>query len=317
MRVKSEQLFTHVVPAGVAGKIVQFPLVRVVIAFMFFLPLTLLVFFFDYVHDAVSGEWLLTLVEYIKSTVGFAVMILLWRLYCRVIERRTALEFSTKGLLKELGLGLGIGAGLQLVMAAVLALLGYLHLEGYNLNVVLLTDGLFSLATAALIEEVMFRAILFKMTEELFGSWIAITIQAFLFGFAHLGNPNATVMASIAIMLSAGFLLAGTYMFTRRIWLVLGIHFAWNWVQGPVLGLPISGAPSEGILTPVVNGPEWLTGGAFGVEASVMTPILCCILGIIFLRKALLNQQLVRPMWVRKRESENKAHRPTDIQSQT
>jgi membrane protease YdiL (CAAX protease family) len=231
---------------------------------------------------------------------------LAYRLYTRFIEKRPAYEISSPGLLKELGAGLAIGTGLILTMVTVLSVLGHFRIEGFSPSLAVLMDGLKNLAPPALMEELVFRAILFKLTEELLGSWSALIIGAGLFGFAHIGNENATVLSSFAILVSGGMLLGAAYMYTRRVWLVLGLHFAFNYVQGSVFGLPISGELSEGWIRPVLEGPEWLTGGAFGIEASVMTPVLCIVVGLVFLKKAINCGQVVRPAWVRQSRAETR-----------
>ncbi|MCK4462252.1 MAG: CPBP family intramembrane metalloprotease, partial [candidate division Zixibacteria bacterium] len=70
-----------------------------------------------------------------------------------------------------------------------------------------------------------------------------------------------------------------------------------------VLGLTVSGHTSHGIITPIVSGPEWLTGGAFGVEASWPAVGLCLAVGLLFLRRAVKGGQLVPPVWRRRRHS--------------
>lgn len=96
-----------------------------------------------------------------------------------------------------------------------------------------------------------------------------------VFGMFHLTNPDATLWAGIAIAIGAGLFLGVSYALTRSLWVVIGYHMLWNIVQGPVLGVQISGTgKASSIWHTGLTGPEWLTGGSFGLEASVVTVIL-------------------------------------------
>jgi hypothetical protein len=161
-------------------------------------------------------------------------------------------------------------------------------------------------------EELMFRLILFKLVEEFAGSWAAILVQGLIFGFAHIGNPNATIMTSIGLVLSCTLLFGGAYMLTRRIWLIMGIHWSWNFFQAGVFGMPNSGTTRPGWITPAIEGPEWITGGAWGIEASYIAVAIQFIIGLLILTAAIKRGQLVRPVWVRRKvdtmtESEHSA----------
>ena len=76
----------------------------------------------------------------------------------------------------------------------------------------------------------------------------------------------STWFSAIAIMLEAGVLLGSAYFLTRRLWLPIGLHIGWNFTQGGVFGIAVSGHPSSGLLQAVLSGPTWLSGGAFGAN---------------------------------------------------
>jgi hypothetical protein len=94
-------------------------------------------------------------------------------------------------------------------------------------------------------------------------------------------------------------LLAAAYAFTRRLWLPIGIHFAWNFTQGGVFGVAVSGNDIPGLLQGRLSGPVWLSGGAFGAEASVVAVVLCLAAGIFFIAKVVQQGQIVQPFWRR------------------
>ena len=84
------------------------------------------------------------------------------------------------------------------------------------------------------------------------------------FGAAHLANPNASILAAVGIAFEAGVLLGGAYMLTRSLWLPMGIHAAWNFTQGEIFDIPVSGASPHGLLTARLSGSPLLTGNGSG-----------------------------------------------------
>ncbi|MEK6256671.1 MAG: CPBP family intramembrane metalloprotease [Chloroflexota bacterium] len=147
------------------------------------------------------------------------------------IERREVTEFAKKGAAKELGQGIAIGSGIIAVVVAILWMLGYYKVVG-TATAEVLVRPLFSSILAGVAGEVIFRGILFRFVEKGWGSRIALILFAILFGFLHAANPNATFVGGLAIAVGAGLLLGSAYMWTRRLWLVMGIHFAWNFTLG-------------------------------------------------------------------------------------
>lgn len=131
------------------------------------------------------------------------------------------------------------------------------------------------------------------------GTWLALLISAIFFGVAHLANPGATATSVVAVALEAGLLLAAAYMVTRRLWFPIGIHIAWNYTQGNVFGISVSGNEAHGLLQSTLVGPPLLTGGAFGAEASIVAIIVCLVAFAFLFRRALLMGRLAPPPWRR------------------
>lgn len=218
--------------------------------------------------------------------------------YVRLVEKRSVTEFATAGAAKELAAGIVIGAVIFGVAIGVLAAGGWYAVQGTNPWTAAL-GPLLAAAGAAYVEELIVRGILFRNLEELLGSWIALAITAALFGLAHLFNPNATIISALAIALEAGVLLAAAYMATRRLWLAIGIHFAWNFVQGGIFGVAVSGAAANGILRGELRGPSLLSGGSFGVEGSVVAVVVCLIASVPLIVLARRRGNVVPPIWRR------------------
>jgi hypothetical protein len=115
----------------------------------------------------------------------------------------------------------------------------------------------------------------------------------------HLGNENATLWTILLVAIS-DVLLAAAFIYTRRIWMVWGIHLGWNFFQDGIFGMPNSGITKlPSWINPAINGPEWITGGNFGIEASYIAILLSIVVGIIILKKAMDNGMMVKPFWRR------------------
>jgi membrane protease YdiL (CAAX protease family) len=120
-------------------------------------------------------------------------------------------------------------------------------------------------AVAALHEEVAFRGYPFQRLTESIGSLPAVMVLAALFAVPHIGNPNSSLFSAFNTA-AAGALLAAAYLFTRSLWFVWGLHWGWNFVLAVAYGLSVSGFDTDGPVDGLVSGPQWLTGGAYGIE---------------------------------------------------
>jgi membrane protease YdiL (CAAX protease family) len=200
-------------------------------------------------------------------------------------------------------LGLGLLAGLEVFSAAVevAAILGIYRIVGAgdasNLLPALLASAIFP----AVSEELIFRGILFRWIEEWGGSWAALLVTSILFGCAHLLNPHASPIAALGIALEAGIMLGAAYMLTRSLWFPMGLHAAWNFTQGEIYDIPVSGTNVHGLVDARLSGPPLLTGDGFGLEASLIAIVVATVFGLWLLRLAIRNGELVQPRWVRRR----------------
>ena len=138
-------------------------------------------------------------------------------------------------------------------------------------------------------EELIFRAIVLRLLMRAFGAWPALALSAALFGALHLSNPNATPVAAVAIAVEAGLMLASFYLLTGRLWVSIGVHAAWNFTQGWIWGARVSGIPVQESLylsAPKPGAPDWLSGGAFGPEASVPAMVIGTGVAVMVLHQA-------------------------------
>lgn len=284
---------------SLAWRIVQFPLTRLVLALVFVgVGLAGVALIMEGVGRATSLETGDLGFDAIATVLAVLVVHGAYRLYVRLIERRKADEVSLHGATAGLGIGILTGAVLfSCVMAAIWAF-GCYRVVGTNPWTAALPMLLIAIFSGY-VEEVIARGIVFRILEDGLGTWISLVISAALFGALHAWNPNATAVSSISIASTAGVLLAASYVLTRKLWVAVGIHLAWNFTQGGIFGVAVSGMATEGILVSELDGPELVAGGAFGAEASVFAIVFGVPLGVVMLLMAHRRGRFVRPPWCR------------------
>lgn len=236
--------------------------------------------------------------ELFNSLMLAALAMLAYGAFVRWIEGRPVVEFGRDRALREWAVGVALGVGAITLTVAVIAALGGYRVTGWNPPSVLvpvLALAIFS----GVFEEIIARGLVFRLLEQWLGSWTALALSALLFGFLHLLNPNATVLAAAAISIEAGVLLGALYMLTRRLWMAIGLHMAWNFTQGGIYGIPVSGLEVQGLLFNTMQGPPLLTGGAFGAEASMPAIVVCTSLGLWVLYRAHRKGRFVAASWHR------------------
>ncbi|HEY2071221.1 MAG TPA: CPBP family intramembrane glutamic endopeptidase [Rhizomicrobium sp.] len=209
-------------------------------------------------------------------------------LLVRLTERRKATELE--GMLPYFIKGALVGLAL---FAAVYGALFALHVatfKGFG-STADLAPALALSVMSGICEEIIFRGALFRIVEDAAGSLVALIVSGAVFGLLHAGNPGATVVSTVAIMLEAGILLAAAYMLTRSLWFPIGLHFAWNFSEGGIFGAQVSGNPMKGLLDTPISGPPLLSGGGFGPEASVVAVGVCVTLALAMLILAIRRGQ--------------------------
>ncbi|MFZ0267019.1 CPBP family intramembrane glutamic endopeptidase [Caulobacter sp.] len=205
----------------------------------------------------------------------------IYALAVRLAEKRWPSEIALRPLLPQLSVGLLIGGAMFVAVMAVMATFGLYDIQPQGAAPA--WRAVSKAIQSGFVEEIMLRAVLLRLVWRAFGPWVAFIASAALFGFGHMPNPNATVFAAVAIALEAGIMLAAFYALTGRIWMSVGAHAAWNFTQGYLFGAAVSGgdfgpAIARSVARPQF--PEWLTGGAFGPEASLPAMAICSAVGV-------------------------------------
>ena len=228
-------------------------------------------------------------------------VVLVYKFGIRRLGEEPRDELGAARALPDFGLGLAGGFLLFSLIVGIAALGDLYNIVGEG-SIARLPFTLVVVAIApAFIEEILFRGILFRFLEQFGGSWFALLLTSALFGTAHIVNPNASLFSSFAIAVEAGLMLGGAYMLTRSLWAPIGLHAAWNFTQGFIYDVPVSGMDQQGLVEARLSGPELLSGGAFGLEASLIATFCATLAGIWLIRRAVRAGQIVRPWWVRRR----------------
>ena len=230
---------------------------------------------------------------------SFVFILLLFIFWVKFIEKNplSTLGFVKKNWLKYLGWGIL----LSLLQMGVIALvyqvsgIGSFELNELSLEPILFILGLFPFwLLQGGTEEVATRGWLLTRIAARANLPLAIAISSSLFGFLHLGNSGVTFLSVVNIVLD-GVLAGLLLIYTDSIWLVVAQHGTWNYVQGNLLGFQVSGTGADASIFSFTmgSGPDWLTGGAFGAEGSIITTLVLLLSVVIVYRLGERNERVV------------------------
>ncbi len=217
------------------------------------------------------------------------IYLLLW-LWMRFVEGR---PLASAGLQRDevlfrYGRGFGVGLGLFILAVVPGSLLGFYDLAvnpvlglGTIAGVVMVLLGWVVQGSA---EELLFRGWMLPVVGARYAVWLGIVISALMFALVHMLNPSIGPLAILNLVLF-GLFTAFYTLWEKSLWGVFGLHAVWNWVQGSIFGLEVSGlaSPGESLLVTQATGPDILTGGTFGPEGGLLvTLVLGVAIGVLF-----------------------------------
>ena len=210
--------------------------------------------------------------------------------YVHWYEKRDVTELRLR--LVPLLLGGAGGAALMAVPIALLFALGAYQLVLFRGASPALMDAAILIVIAATLEELVFRCVLFRVLERSWGTWAALAMQAVLFAIWHLGNVERGGVGDVVTMLVsvtlAGLLWGAVFILTRNLWATAANHAAWNFTI-LLSGVPLSGNEDWRAIAPLEShfaGPDWLTGGMFGPESSLLVIVSTSVAVVLLLRAA-------------------------------
>ena len=218
------------------------------------------------------------------TVVAAAIILGLYALFVRWMERHWPADLPLGKLVPHTLLGILVGFIIMVLVVSTIVAIGDATVTWKGFSVEKQFNVFMMFLAVAVGEEMIFRGVIFRWIDERWNTCVALLISAILFGWMHISNDNATWWSSLAIAVEAGLLLGAAYKWSGSLWVPIGIHWAWNYTQGNIFGLAVSGSDAgETMLTTIVNGPDIITGGAFGPEASILSVILGTFFTIVFL----------------------------------
>ena len=220
----------------------------------------------------------------VAAVAGLIAILLIYWVAVRFGERRTVPELGLRRAPADLLTGIAVGAVVLATIVGALWLFGWVAISPKPVEGVALAlrDSLRS----GVLEELVLRLVIFRLLWRAFGIWPALIGAALLFGVLHLGNPDSSLLAAVALIAGEGIGI-GLYLITGRIWASIGMHAAWNFTQGWIFGAAVSGTDGIGggplALRPEAGVPEVLSGGGFGPEASLAALAVSLLASAAFL----------------------------------
>jgi uncharacterized protein len=244
-------------------------------------------------HTSISQDSIELISDWVLAILVLVIYTILFRFY----ERRKISELSANNLLFNATTGILIG----LVLQALIIYVMYLNKDFRIISVNRFSDVLpylFFWMAAATTAEILFLGIIFRITEEKLGSWLALILFAIIFGALHFFTPNGNLVASFAIAMHAGFLLGAAYIYSRNLWFPIAIHFAWDFAQTRIFGATVNGSiMDKSLLTTRIEGSRIITGGYFGPHGSLQGGLFCLIVGALFMMLSLKQHKIMKPYW--------------------
>ena len=227
-----------------------------------------------------TGKIDLELMIILEYTMTFFMIIMLWA-FMKYIDKEPLINIGlqVKGRLKDFNFGLLIGLlimGFAYFFLLLINEIVFVNID-FNLNKVLLSIVLFM--GVSVFEEIIFRGYVLKNLLESFNPYAALFVSSLFFSLIHGANPNVTLLGLSNIFL-AGIFLGASYVFTKNLWFPIALHFSWNFFQA-MFGFKVSGLDSYSIIKFDIIENNYINGGEFGFESSVLSLIIIIIFTII------------------------------------
>ncbi|HFI0796531.1 TPA: lysostaphin resistance A-like protein [Streptococcus suis] len=210
---------------------------------------------------------------------AFAFISLAIILWARFVEKSPwlGLGMTKKGAFKDFILGWGIGAAMLITCVLLMWGFGAIRISSVQFSPQLFGEFLvlvLAWSVQGATEELLTRGWMFSSLSAKHNIPIGLLISSLFFTFLHLGNDGLSLIPLLDLTLFA--ILACLVMLkTGNLWVISGIHAAWNCFQGNVFAFPVSGSQAgQAFISVNTAGPDWLSGGAFGVEGSIISLLI-------------------------------------------
>ena len=262
-------------------KIIHFPIIQIVLAVIL---INVITFFVRSIMQSV-----LSVLPFNNST--FSVIIIfcarfisvffVYYFFVQLIEKRKPLEIIiNKSSVKEFFVGAIVSFSTISIVVLIIWLTGNVSINS-TINSAPLLDSFLYHTFFAFLQDIIYFAVIFRIIENRYGSWTAITVASIIFGFKHLLFPGYTIWSVIAQTIEAGILFSSLFILYRKIWAILGFHMIWNFIQYGFF----QGFEHEGFI-PLLNMKftvGLISGMPVGLEASIISFTILTSLGIYLL----------------------------------
>ncbi|AZR77203.1 MULTISPECIES: CPBP family intramembrane glutamic endopeptidase [Bacillus cereus group] len=289
-----------IIEAAKAGRKKVHPVFAVILAIIFLTLGELFMLFMLFLPKA-ETIFMKGIYDNVRMVLTFGGAIFILFIWVRFVEKR---PFSSIGFWKEKWMrkylkGALIGFVFISTPVILLLLMGSVKLQVQHITstvIVGIVGSLVAFLIQGATEEIIVRDWLFPVLSVRSRIWVGIVVTSFLFGFLHLLNPGITIL-SISNIILVGVFAAFYVLKDSSLWGICAWHSIWNWAQYNVYGFAVSGMTiySTPLFKPATNGPEFLHGGTFGIEGSIITTIMLTIASIVLWRK----------LWGRKAKQRN------------
>ncbi len=207
----------------------------------------------------------------------------IWVTYITVRgEKRKLSSLFIIPLWKDFLKGFGFGTMFMIVFMIITQSFGIIRFELADFSKQFYFDFFFFLMIAV-IEEIVSRGHILSILKEKYSDFISLLVSSVIFGLFHLGNDHVTVIG-LSTITASGSLMGLITLRTGSISMAVGLHWAWNFVQGAILGLCVSGQDQVGIFAPQFLSSALLTGGDFGAEGSLIMLVITILVLILVYR---------------------------------
>ncbi|EEM47892.1 type II CAAX endopeptidase family protein [Bacillus cereus] len=279
-----------IIEAAKAGRKKVHPVFAVILAIIFLTLGELFMLFMLFLPKA-ETIFMKGIYDNVRMVLTFGGAIFILFIWVRFVEKR---PFSSIGFWKEKWMrkylkGALIGFIFISTPVILLLLMGSVKLQVQHITstvIVGIVGSLVAFLIQGATEEIIVRGWLFPVLSVRSRIWVGIVVTSFLFGFLHLLNPGITIL-SISNIILVGVFAAFYVLKDSSLWGICAWHSIWNWAQYNVYGFAVSGMTiySTPLFKPATNGPEFLHGGTFGIEGSIITTIMLTIASIVLWRK--------------------------------
>ncbi|HEL9598480.1 TPA: CPBP family intramembrane metalloprotease [Streptococcus suis] len=210
---------------------------------------------------------------------AFAFISLAIIIWARFVEKSPwlGLGMTKKGAFKDFILGWGIGAAMLITCVLLMWGFGAIRISSIQFSSQLFGEFLvlvLAWSVQGTTEELLTRGWMFSSLSAKHNIPVGILVSSLFFTFLHLGNDGLSLIPLLDLTLFA-ILACLVLLKTGNLWVISGIHAAWNCFQGNVFAFPVSGSQAgQAFISVNTAGPDWLSGGAFGVEGSIISLLI-------------------------------------------